>query len=350
MKKVTFSLLLVIFCSLSIFSAAQGKDVTRFRGTMISPQVQAGDLQTLGGTWNANLIRWQLNWGSQCTLSSPTPGEYDIWLESALKRLDELLPVCESAGLKVLIDLHTTPGGKNEQCELRIFTEQQYQDQFLQVWNKIALRYSNNKTVWGYDLANEPLQGATPAGLMNWYQLATRTAQNIRLIDNSHTIVVEPDKLGNPPGFIGFSPLPSSVSNIIYSVHMYSPLKFTHQGVYYPLAPRYPGIVDGKMYDKAQLKLELKPVIDFQNQYGVRILVGEFSAIRWAPAGSAYNYLKDVIDIFEENGWDWTYHAFREWNGWSVEHTEDKNNTSPAAEQPNREKLLRTWFGKNLKY
>lgn len=30
--------------------------------------------------------------------------------------------------------------------------------------------------------------------------------------------------------------------------------------------------------------------------------------------------LADLISIFNEYGWDWTYHAFREWPGWSVEH------------------------------
>lgn len=250
----------------------------------------------------------------------------------------------------MLIDLHTLPGGRNKQFENRVFSEPRFQTQFLNVWNKIALRYANNKTVWGYDLANEPLQGTVSAGLMDWYQLSTRTAQNIRIVDTLHPIVVEPRDLG-PEGFLGFAPLPSTVANVIYSVHMYVPYTFTHQGVYVGKRSfKYPGIVDGKMWDKAQLKREFKPVVDFQKRYGVRILVGEFAAIRWAPAGSAYNYLKDVIDIFEENGWDWTYHAFREWNGWSVEHTEDKNDSKPASKQTNREKLIRSWFGKNVKY
>ena len=73
-------------------------------------------------------------------------------------------------------------------------------------------------------------------------------------------------------------------------------------------------------------------------------------AIRWAPENSAYNYLRDIIDIFEEYGWDWSYHAFREWNGWSVEYTEDKNNNAPAPEPTNREILLRSFFEKNVRF
>jgi hypothetical protein len=103
------------------------------------------------------------------------------------------------------------------------------------------------------------------------------------------------------------------------------------------------------MWNKEQLRRVLQPVIDFQRDYGVPIYIGEFSAIRWAPDDSAYRYLKDVIELFEENNWSWAYHAFREWNGWSVEHTADKGSDAPSLTTSNREQLLRTWFAKNLK-
>ncbi len=145
-----------------------------------------------------------------------------------------------------------------------------------------------------------------------------------------------------------FYPLP--ISNVVYSVHMYVPHTFTHQGVGRPGQPvDYPGLVDGKPYDKAALEAALKPTIDFQKRYNVAIYIGEFSAIRWAPGDSAYRYLKDVIDIFEAHGWDWSYHAFREWDGWSVEHTGDRANRAPATTETSRQRLLREAFRANQK-
>ena len=99
----------------------------------------------------------------------------------------------------------------------------------------------------------------------------------------------------------------------------------------------------------AQLEAALQPVIDFQRAHNVHIYIGEFSAIRWAPGDSACRYLRDVIEIFEEHGWDWSYHAFREWNGWSVEHGPDRNDAHPTAQPTDRQLLLREWFGKNQK-
>ena len=90
-------------------------------------------------------------------------------------------------------------------------------------------------------------------------------------------------------------------------------------------------------------------MIDFQKRYNAPIYMGEFSAIRWAPENSAARYLSDVIDIFESHGWDWSYHAFREWDGWSVEHGSDRKDTKRAAVPTDRERLLRGWFAKNQK-
>lgn len=335
---VIFSLSLAGFC----------EAVTQYRGVMISPQVKAADLQTLGA-WNVNFVRWQLNMGiGDAAAYSVTPEAYDAWLEQALTNLDQLLPVCERNGIKVLIDLHTTPGGRNSSDENMIFKEIQYQTKFIQIWNKIALRYKGNQTVWGYDLANEPHPhgGVMSNNLMGWQQLATHVARNIRSIDSEHTIVValDSDTLDN------FTLLPASISNVTYTIHFYRPWKFVSQGIPPNTAAfKYPGVVNRVMWDKAQLRKNLQSVSKFQKQNGVRILVGEFSAVRWTPAGSTYNYLKDLIDIFEENGWDWTYHAFREWNGWSVEHTEDKKNNNPSTVQTKREKLLRSYFSKNSK-
>jgi len=132
---------------------------------------------------------------------------------------------------------------------------------------------------------------------------------------------------------------------------MYLPHAFTHQGVHSEWTKQlsYPGEIQGQVWDKARIKLALKPAIDFANNFGVHMYVGEFSAIRWAPDKSAFRYIRDCIEVFEELGWDWTYHAFREWTGWSVEHTTDKDNPAAAPEPTERQKLLMQWLAKNEK-
>jgi len=323
----------------------------RLRGAMISPDVSAADLHVLGREWGANLVRWQLYWVTPDGRFDGwrDPVAYDAWLEGALKHLDALLPVCRREGLRVVVDLHSPPGGNIllPGYAWPLFQQKAYQDKFAQVWDKIARRYKGDKTVWGYDLANEPIEGDVADGLLDWHALATRTALAVHRIDPDHAIVVEPGPGGGYDQLPYFAPLP--LPNVVYSVHLYEPAPFTMQGVTpdMPTGVSYPGIIKGVRWDRAEMARSLQVVADYQKHYHVAIYIGEFSAIRWAPGGDAW--LRDAISIFEANNWDWSYHAFREWQGWSAEYGPDKNATAPSATPTDREKLLRSWYAKNVK-
>lgn len=330
----------------------KGHNLPRLRGTMISPSITPQALEVLGRDWNANLIRWQLiRTGTQAR--SNTPADYDVWLEGELRKLDSALPHCEKQGIYVVLDLHSPPGGKPTSggyagSDGGLFTDPKCQERFVDLWRKLALRYRHAKPIWGYDLANEPVEDDVADGCADWQELAERAARAIRSVDPLRTIIVEPANWGGPDGLADLVPIP--VSNVVYSVHMYVPHAFTHQNVHGKTpAYTYPGEVQGKFWDKAELERALQPAVDFQKRFNVHIYIGEFSAIRWAPEQSAGRYLRDLIDIFEANGWDWTYHAFREWHGWSVEHGGDQGDTTRAAEPTDREKLLRKWFAGNRK-
>jgi len=246
----------------------------------------------------------------------------------------------------VVVDLHGGPHGGDESGK-SLFTDAACQAKFIEVWQRMARRYKDTKAVWAYDLLNEPNEGAVEGELADWQELAERAAKAVRAIDPHTTIIVEPPQGGGPAGLTHFHPI--AVPRVVYSVHMYLPHTFTHQGVHgkWTNHYRYPGDIQGMAWDKARLATALQPVVDFQEAYGVHIYIGEFSAIRWAPEGSAYRYLRDVIDILEANGWDWTYHAFREWSGWSVEHGTDRKNRERTRTPTQREKLLRAWFAQN---
>ena len=319
---------------------------------MISPDIDAESLHVLGSQWNANLIRWQL-------IRHGRPGqpsslaEFDAWLEGELKRLQAALPVCEKNGLSVVVDLHSPPGGKATVSgyigsDDRLFTDPACQAKFVELWQRIAKRFKDAKPIWGYDLANEPVEDLVGEGCEDWQGLAERAAQAVRAVDPNRAIIVEPSNWGGPEALNDLAPL--RVSNVVYSVHMYLPHAFTHQGVHQS-GPEYvyPGMIAGRRWDKAQLEAALQPVVRFQTNYNVHIYIGEFSAIRWAPDHSAYRYLKDLIEIFEAHDWDWSYHAFREWNGWSVEHGSDRQDTKPTAAPTDRQQLLQAWFSQNHK-
>ena len=124
-------------------------------------------------------------------------------------------------------------------------------------------------------------------------------------------IVIESNCWDSPSAFAYLSPI--KLTNVIYQVHMYEPSDYTHQCVHNSRkwTVGYPNAEKG--WNSAYMRDVMKPVRDFQLKHGARIYVGEFSAVAWAEG--ADKYLADCISLFEEYGWDWTYHAFREWNG-----------------------------------
>jgi endoglucanase len=324
-----------------------GHDLPRLRGVMHGPRFDEENIRVLATEWKANQVRWQLNWSpmKQAEEWARDLDAYDQWLSGALAELDKAMDACEKYGLMMLVDLHCPPGGRSDGGVCRMFSEQRYQDKLIEVWDRIARQCKGRKCVYAYDLINEPVEPKTGATI-TWKELATKAIDIIRAVDPGKPVVFEPGPWGGCDGFDLMTPLDRD--RVIYSFHMYQPHAFTHQGVHdIAMGATYPGTVGSLYWDKEQLRAAMAPAIDFQREFNVQMYVGEFSAIRWAPDHSAYRYLRDCIGLFEEYGWDWSYHAYREFNGWSVEYGPDISDRSPSTTQTDREKLLRDWFMQN---
>lgn len=302
----------------------QGHNLPRLRGVMSPQKFSEEDFVELE-KWNVNLVRWQItrNWGQSNQNLDLT--DYDRWMEQELNDLDRAADAAYRHGIMLVIDIHSPPGGRLPNNTIRMFLEKPYQDHFIELWEKIALRYRWHPAIWAYDLINEPVQlQPSPEGVNNWLDTQIAAARAIRAIDPDTAISITVDSWSSPNNFKWLAPV--DIPNVIYQVHMYQPHEYTHQGVNNNWGAQsktreliaYPGEINGEPFDAETLRQALEPVRQFQLDANAHIYVGEFSAVRWAPGAS--EYLQDLIDIFEEYGWDWTYHAFREWPGWSVEH------------------------------
>ena len=128
-------------------SVFKGHDLPRLRGVMSPNAFRDEDLRVLGMQWNANVIRWQItrNWGRAGT--DRDLAEYDRWLQSELADLDKVLAAARRNGLKVVVDMHSPPGGRYANMDLAIFHEPVYQDHYEALWEKIARRYRGQPAV-----------------------------------------------------------------------------------------------------------------------------------------------------------------------------------------------------------
>ena len=188
----------------------------------------------------------------------------------------------DSVTFSVFADLHFAPGGRENGSETRMFHDERLAAHFVETWRRIAERFRGREGIYGYDLVNEPMQTSEAAPGCDFWTLQKRAAEAIREIDPDTPILVECNSQDDPAAFASFSPL--DLVNVIYEVHMYKPLAYTHQGVMWKQGElrSYPD--DTKGWNKDYLRACLKPVRDFQLRHGAKIYAGEFSAVAWAPA------------------------------------------------------------------
>jgi hypothetical protein len=91
-------------------------------------------------------------------------------------------------------------------------------------------------------------------------------------------------------------------------------------------------------------------VVEYAKEHKLPVFVGEFSCVRWAPGDTGANYLRDTIELFEEYGWPWTYHAFREWSGWSLEHVGGPDEPIEAEEPTDRYLTVQEYLDRNRRF
>ena len=314
-------------------------DTNNYRGVM-SPgrDMVEDDFATLRD-WGATLLRYQMcrDWGK--TNANRDLAEFNQWLDGRLDHFESVvLPMCRKYGIRVVLDLHVTPGGRRAGGEFNMFFEREYADYFVDKWRRMAERFRGNADViYGYDLCNEPVQHNEALPECDYWSLQRRAAEAIREIAPETPIIVEANNWDVPSNFSALSPL--ALTNVIYEVHVYNPFQYTHQGIFRPVDEPVPYPSGGSGWNKDYLRRILIPVRAFEARHGAKIYVGEFSAAAWAPG--AGEYLRDCTDLFNEFGWDWTYHAFRESPCWSVEHAgPDGRHLVPSADNPRKRALL----------
>jgi aryl-phospho-beta-D-glucosidase BglC (GH1 family) len=307
----------------------------QLRGAMLAYDPTEEDIKTLA-EWGGTIGRYQMSRNFQKIDANLDFDEYVKWLDGRLDLLEKVLGWARKYGMQICVDLHVPPGSVRDNAEMRMFTDKACLDLFIACWESIARRFKGNSDViYGYDLLNEPHQNAHEVPYSYW-DAQRMAAEAIRRIDPVTTIVMEANRSSSAPAYEYMSPL--AMSNVIYQVHMYIPSDFTHQGVIGGWSPPTKWPDEKKGWNKEMIRDRLKPVVAFAKRHDAKIMVGEFSAIAWAEG--ADRYIQDCIELFDEYGWDWCYHAFNEWRGWNVEYAGDSLKTLKRVGDTPRKRVL----------
>ncbi len=255
----------------------------------------------------ANLLRWQVT-GDANYIAGLSSTEYKDWVRDNLNYFDANMP---TGNHSVVLDIHTPPGGFDGSRAAMFTTKTWARDTLVELWCEIAERYKNNNRIFAYGILNEPAGSGSQVN-----NIMARCHAAIRAVDTQKRVVItcpysDPTKFNTVKAITGDT-------RVWYEVHMYLPLALTHQGIYqYPSGVPYPTAT----LNKDKLKSYLAKVRKFHLDNKARIYVGEFSISTFASVASRVAYLSDLVAIFQEYGWQWTYHAWRESDVWNVEPT-----------------------------
>lgn len=222
----------------------------------------------------------------------------DVIKESGFDLLDRVINACAKFNIYVVLDLHTAPGGQNQDwhsdsgISKALFWEfRDFQDRGIQLWEAIAIRYAGNPVIAGYNPLNEP---ADPkhTRLIGWYE---RAAKAIRAKDPDHILFLD----GNTYA-MDFShfPVDKPLANAVYSCHDYSFYGF-------PLPEQYEGTDE----QKKKLRESLQRKVEYMQKAGVPIWNGEWGPVyqdpRTDPNAEQTNQkrfalLKEQLQIYRE--------------------------------------------------
>lgn len=253
-------------------------------------------------------------------------------LQQALVWTDTMLDACRRKGVGAIVQINHFP--LDPQIHIKMMDPAFWEDEtirqeILMTAQLLTQRYGGRgKELVAYQLISEPLvqQGRRLVAPPQWPELQAGIVKALRKGDSQRWIIVAPGPGGMPSGYKSF--LPPNDDRLIWGSHVYVPHAYTHQGIKgRPTGIEYPGWMGSAYWDKEALRRALEPVRKFQEQHPAPVYIGEFSAVRWAPG--AEQYITDLVSIFNEFNWGWSYFSATGWHGWNPDYNTKYSDDHP---------------------
>ena len=256
-------------------------------------------------------------------------------------RLDRAVDTMLADGLAVQIDLHPEEGYK-----ARIKSGDDGVDRMVMLWRQLAAHYATRdpERVF-FEIMNEP----AVSDPYRWAGIEARVVAAIREAAPRNTIIA------TGPNYSGIADLltqhPLADGNVIYNVHFYDPIEFTHQGAGWGAAwwtythdIAYPADESSMAeslkevpepanrfaleryfldhWDVHRVRLTIDEAADWAKANDVPLICNEFGVYReHSDPQSRFNWIRDVRTAFEADGIGWTMWDYR--GGFGVVWKED---------------------------
>ena len=226
--------------------------------------------------------------------------------EEGFAHLDRAVTILAAQGIYSILDLHTVPGAQNHHWHsdnpthvAAFWSQRQFQDRAIAIWQAIATRYRDHPAVAGYNLLNEPAD-ETRAVIGPFYG---RLGAAIREIDPHHIHFLDGNTYATEFGFFG-----EPEANTVYTLHDYVPAGLGR-------GRGYPGSVDGAYFDRDVVRSKFLERSAYARSTGTPLMVGEFGPIYTGDPDQdeqRRQLLADQLAIYDDHDVSWTLWTYKD--------------------------------------
>ncbi len=208
--------------------------------------------------------------------------------------LDRVIEWSHQAGLYVIFDLHSAPGGQtganidDSWGYPWLYDSPGEQQKTIAIWQRVADHYHDNPTVLGYDLLNEPIPHYPALAVLKpkLEPLMKRITHAIREVDANHVIIPTGAVWDSDFSILGepFDP------NSMYTFHKYW------------MPP---------------LQESIQPYVDYRERYNVPIWLGE-------SGENKDEWIAQFVALLEKNNIGWAFWPYKKMDQTSCPVTFDR--------------------------
>lgn len=170
------------------------------------------------------LIRLPFRWERvQPELNGALGGAKSATGKTYLEQIKELVEYAEEKNMYVILDMHNfARRGVNGKDYLIDETANLTKAHFADAWRKLAQEFKGYKSVWGYDLMNEPHDMGSAS---RWFNMAQAAIDAIREVDSTTPIIICGDAWSSakdwPNASDNLKDLDDPSDKLIYQAHVY---------------------------------------------------------------------------------------------------------------------------------
>lgn len=219
--------------------------------------------------------------------------------QDGFDRIARAIGWAKKRNLKVVLDLHKTAGFSfdKDEGEGGFFENAVYQERFFRLWEAMAKAFCDPG-----DIAFELLNEVTDKDYIDsWNRIAAECVRRIRK-DAPETLLLVGSYWNNSPAAVRDLDDPAD-DRVIYNIHCYDPLPFTHQGAHWVSQLDINARVS---FEEAGITEQLfednfASAIETAQERGTALYCGEYGVIENATPEDTVRWFKTIHTVFERH-------------------------------------------------